>query len=291
MKLAVLLLAIILTGCATTVNNEKMVTDWCFKYTMECVEAPEQVELPTYKALRELPPAESMPVVAVYQFADVTGQRKEADNIALFSTAVTQGAHNLLIDSLKAAGAGNTGNGTWFRVVERGLGLDNLVRERQIIRSTRAEHNENPALDPLLFAGILLEGGIVGYDSNIETGGDGARWMGIGGVTQFRRDSVTVSLRAVSTLTGEVLLNVQTHKSILSVAMGADVFRFLEIDTKLLELETGISYNESTTWAVRAAIEAAVLALIEQGDTRGFWKIDRPPSEEFGIELYEEEEA
>ena len=275
MRLIILLLTVFITGCSTTVNNEKMVTDWCFKYTMECVEAPKQVELPTYKALRELPPAEIMPVVAVYQFADLTGQRKESENIALFSTAVTQGAHNLLIDSLKATGAGTTGNGTWFRVVERGLGLDNLVRERQIIRSTRAEHKESTALDPLLFAGILLEGGIVGYDSNIETGGDGARWMGIGGVTQFRRDSVTVSLRAISTLTGEVLLNVQTHKSILSVGMGVDVFRFLELDTKLLELETGISYNESTTWAVRAAIEAAVLALVQQGDIRGYWKINR----------------
>ena len=289
MRQLIIILMLLIAGCATTISNEKLVTDWCFKYAMQCVEAPEQVELPTYKALRELPPAEQMPVVAVYQFADLTGQRKEADNIALFSTAVTQGGHNLLIDSLKAAGAGNTGNGTWFRVVERGMGLDNLVRERQIIRSTRQEHNQSSAMDPLLFAGILLEGGIVGYDSNIETGGDGARWMGIGGVTQFRRDSVTVSLRAVSTLTGEVLLNVQTHKSILSVAMGADVFRFLDMDTQLLELETGISYNESTTWAVRAAIESAVLALIEQGDVRGYWKIDRSNTEEFGIDLYEEE--
>ena len=71
--------------------------------------------------------------------------------------------------------------------------------------------------------------------------------------------------------------------------MGADVFRFLDMDTQLLELETGISYNESTTWAVRAAIESAVLALIEQGDVRGYWKIDRSNTEEFGIDLYEEE--
>jgi len=296
MKYFIFTMLLFVTGCASSVSNEKLVTDWCFKYTMECVQAPEEVELPTYKALRELPPAELMPVVAVYQFADLTGQRKESESIALFSSAVTQGAHNLLIDSLKAAGAGDTGNGTWFRVVERGLGLDNLVRERQIIRSTRQEHNEGKPMEPLLFAGILFEGGIVGYDSNIETGGDGARWMGIGGVTQFRRDSVTVSLRAISTLTGEVLMNVQTHKSILSVGMGADVFRFLDMDTKLLELETGISYNESTTWAVRAAIEAAVLAMINQGDTRGYWKIDRSMGNydedfggDFGIELYEEE--
>ena len=48
---------------------------------------------------------------------------------------------------------------------------------------------------------MILEGGIIGYDSNIETGGRGARTLGIGGQTQYRRDVVIVSLRAVSTLT------------------------------------------------------------------------------------------
>ena len=246
---------------------------------MECIEEPSQVELPTYAKLRRLPPAEKKPVVAVYEFADMTGQRKQRDNIALFSTAVTQGAKALLIDALKAAGAGDTGNGTWFRVVERGVGLDHLVRERQIIRSTRDDYEkstgeEMQGLQPMLFAGILLEGGIVGYDSNVETGGNGARYLGIGASTQYRRDSVVVSLRAVSTLTGEVILNVQTYKTILSVGMGGDVFRFLDMDTKLLELETGLTQNESVTWAVRSAIEAAVLAMIEQGDTREFWSIN-----------------
>ena len=75
-------------------------------------------------------PAEVKPIVAVYNFADYTGQRR-MDGVASFSTAVTQGGTELLIDALKTAGGG-----TWFRVVER-AGIDNLVRERQIIRSTR----------------------------------------------------------------------------------------------------------------------------------------------------------
>ena len=57
------------------------------------------------------------------------------------------------------------------------------------------------------------------------------------------------------------------------VGSGGDVFRFLDMDTQLLELETGITQNESVTWAVRSAIEAAVLSLIEQGDERGYWEI------------------
>tara|TARA_R110001592_G_scaffold358414_2_gene663326 strand:- start:204 stop:1187 length:984 start_codon:yes stop_codon:yes gene_type:complete len=282
--LPIIMLGLITSGCASLSLPTDIVKDeWCQPNFMECIEDPVQVELPTYEKLRQLPPAENMPVVAVYQFTDLTGQRKQKDNIALFSTAVTQGAKPLLIDALKAAGAGDTGNGTWFRVVERGLGLDNLVRERQIVRSTRDEYAKKNgdktknSLEPMLFAGMILEGGIVGYDSNVETGGNGARYLGIGGSAQYRRDSVVVSLRAVSTLTGEVLLNVQTYKTILSVGMGADVFRFLDMDTKLLELETGVTQNESVTWAVRSAIEAATLAMIEQGDERGYWEINYPP--------------
>ena len=75
---------------------------------------------------------EEKPIVAVYSFTDLTGQRKQLDQYASFST-VTQGGNAMLIDALKSAGGG-----TWFRVVERN-GLDHLVRERQIIRSARQE--------------------------------------------------------------------------------------------------------------------------------------------------------
>ena len=268
------------TGCASMSMPKNSVTgDWCWDTMMQCIEDPQTVELPTYKQLRELPPAEQQPVVAVYNFLDLTGQRKQGDQ-PLYSTAVTQGAKELLIDALKAAGAGDTGNGTWFRVVERGPSLDNLIRERQIIRSTRQDYEKATGekqqdLQPMLFAGMLFEGGVVGYDTNVETGGNGARYLGIGATNQYRRDSVVVSLRAVSTLTGEVILNVQTYKTVLSVGLAGDVFRFVDMDTKLIEMETGMTQNESVTWAVRSAIEAAVLSLIKQGDQRGYWKIDR----------------
>ncbi len=268
-----------LSGCASIAipGDEACQTDF-----LECVDEPKRVELPTYRKLRYLPPAEQMPVVAVYTFGDGTGQRKSQDNVASFSTAVTQDAKSLLIDALKAAGSGENPKGTWFRVVERGTGLDNLVRERQIVRSTRSEKAKAEGLDefqelqPMLFAGMILEGGVVGYDTNIETGGTGARYLGIGTTNQYRRDSIVISLRAVSTLTGEVILNVQTSKTVLSSGQAGDVFRFLDMDTKLLELESGMTQNESVTWAVRSAIEAAVLALIKQGDERGYWKIVYP---------------
>jgi len=237
-----------------------------------CVEEPEVVKLPSYIELLNLPPAEKMPIVAVYSFGDLTGQRKSVQNIASFSTAVTQGGTEMLIDALKSAG-----NQTWFRVVER-KGIDHLVRERQIIRSGREEAakvlgEEAPTLGPMLFAGMIIEGGIIGYDTNMLTGGRGARYLGIGMSRQYRQDQVTVSLRAVSVLTGEVLLNVQTKKTILSYGASGDIFRFIEEGTELVEYEDGEGNNESVTYAVRTAIEAAVLELVEQGHERGLWKI------------------
>ena len=173
----------------------------------------------------------------------------------------------MLIDALKTAAGGR-----FFRVVER-VGIDHLTRERQIVKTTRQAYDQETPLAPLLFAGMIIEGGIIGYDTNIETGGHGARYLGIGAQQAYRRDVVVVHLRAVSTLTGEILLNVQTSKTILSVAQGFDVFKFVEMDTQLVEVEDGMTENESVTRSVRSAIEASVYELIVQGSKRGFWKI------------------
>ena len=246
-----------LGGCATHPEWSTDITE------------PEVVRLPAYQELLNVPPATQMPVVAVYGFKDLTGQRKARDGIADFSTAVTQGSTEMLIDALKTAGGG-----TWFRVVER-QGIEHLVRERQIIRSTRKEYaDENSqGVGPLLFAGMIIEGGIIGYDTNIETGGQGARTLGIGFSRKYRKDVVTVSIRAVSVLTGEILLNVQAKKTILSYGTGGDVFRFSEQGTQLVEYEDGVGNNESVTYAVRTSIEAGVLELIYQGHDRGLWKV------------------
>jgi curli production assembly/transport component CsgG len=98
------------------------------------------------------PPKRGEPlVVAVYSFRDLTGQKKSSDMGMSLSTIVTQGAETYLIKSLKEAG-----NGTWFRVVER-IGIDNLVRERQIILSERQKANAPDVLAPMLFAGVITE--------------------------------------------------------------------------------------------------------------------------------------
>ena len=257
---------------SSSVHNAKARIEKTVRNSYICVEEPEVVRLPAYKELLNLPPAEQMPIVAVYQFLDKTGQRKDVGQGQSFSTATTQGGLELLIDALKTAGGG-----TWFRVAER-QGLDHLVRERQIIRSGREEvakatGTEPQKLAPMLFAGMIIEGGIIGYDTNIKTGGRGARLLGIGKSKRYQQDVVTVSIRAVSVLTGEVLLNVQSKKTILSYGGAGDIFKFVDNDTTLLEFENGVGNNESVTYAVRTAIEAGVLELVYQGHDRGYWTI------------------
>ena len=227
------------------------------------------------KYLLDVKPPLVSPVVAVYPsaFTDQTGQRKSNSEFALFSTAITQSPNTLLIRALKHAG-----NGKFFRVVER-VGLDNLTKERQLIRSAReqfaTEEEKKKQLSPLLFAGVLLEGAVISYDSNLTTGGIGARYLGIGTSIQYREDNITVSLRMVSVATGEILIEVLSQKTIFSYGKSEDVFRFIEMGTELVEVELGNSRNESTTIALMKAIEGAVLELITIGYDRGFWKYEK----------------
>jgi curli production assembly/transport component CsgG len=211
------------------------------------------------------PPRGGPIVVAVYRFQDQTGQRRPSDRVAHISTAVTQGAEAWVISALK-----DVGNGRWFRVVER-VGLENLARERQIIRQSRESVNDETPIPPMLFAGVLIEGAIVGYDSNTLTGGAGARYLGIGTTTQYREDVVTVTMRAVSVQTGEVLVSVAVTKNIASYSDQMGIFRFVDLGTSAVEFEVGNARNEPVTYAVRAAIEQAVVEMIKEGAEREFW--------------------
>jgi len=252
----------VLTGCATNGMNTKT-----FKGDMPYVEGT-----PTNELLQAIPELDGQPkiTIAVYRFTDLTGQRKPSTKFSQLSTAVTQGSDTYVISALKSVS-----NGSWFQVVERN-GLDNLVKERQLIRSTRELYDEekelNNILKPMLFAGLIIEGGIVGYDSNTQSGGAGARYFGLGISEQYRVDQVTVSMRIVSVQSGEILLTTNVTKTIASHSKGGDVFRFLDMGTKALELETGVAVNEPVNYAIRTAIEFAVLELIHSGEKQGFWK-------------------
>jgi curli production assembly/transport component CsgG len=219
-------------------------------------------------------PAAGKPIsVAVYSFQDKTGQRRPQANIASLSTAVTQGAESFLIKALA-----DVGRGQWFEVVER-VGIDNLTKERLIIRQMREAYEGNNAkpLMPMQFAGIIVEGGIVGYDSSTTSGGAGVRIFGIGKQTQWSTDTVTVSLRAVSVNTGKVVATVTVQKTILSTADSATALKFFDSGTQSFEAEAGLTINEPGTYAVKAATELAVVELIKEGQRKGVWDYRHEP--------------
>ncbi len=238
-------------------------------------------------ALERLPPPVQKLDVAVYAFPDLTGQNKPNDSFAEYSRALTQGGAQMLTDVLTKAGGGH-----WFSVVER-TDLQTLLQERQIIQNTRSAvyGAKGGGMPPLRFAGVLLDGGIIGYDSNETTGGLGANYLGIGGNTQYRRDIVTVALRAVSVTTGRVLASVTTSKTIYSVQLEGSAFRFVGVD-QLLQIEGGVTRNAPVTLGVQEGIELAVYSLIFEGTKAGLWQFqDAAAGQQFMSYLQEHQRA
>lgn len=223
----------------------------------------------SYADLKAFPKPKGRIVATVYNFRDQTGQYKEAP-ASSFSTVVTQGATAMLIGAMQ--------DSDWFIPVER-EGLQNILTERKIIRASQKKPNtpinNEQILPSLLAANIMLEGGIIGYDSNIRTGGLGARYFGIGASEQYRVDQVTVNLRAVDVRTGQILHSVMTTKSIMSREVSTGVFRFIEYQ-RLLELEAGTTNNEPKQLCVLAAIESALLHLIAEGIKEKSWALNNP---------------
>ena len=245
-------------------------------FLASCASTPDfdvRTQTVAYKDLTEINSPKGEPIIlAVYDFADLTGQKKPSDTVASMSTAVTQGSYQLLIQALQKAG-----DGKWFRVVER-ASLPSLLQERKLIRSTRQQVNGEGAepLPPLLFAGAYITGGIVGYDSNVKTGGVGARVLGIQAHKQWRQDVITIILRLINVQTGEVVITTTVEKTIISAETGGDIFKYYDADTMLVEIEAGVTRNEPVTYAVRKAIEKAVVDMINAGAEKDLWEFDIP---------------
>lgn len=272
-----LLLALSAGGCALTGTTKDPLTE------------PAQMVAPTKTGvvLESLPPPKRKLDVSVYNFPDLTGQNKSNDNFAEFSRAVTQGGSSILTDVLVKAGGG-----AWFDVVER-ADLAPLLQERQIIQNTRTalEGEKAKSLPPLRFAGVLLEGGVIGYDTNETTGGIGANYLGIGANVQYRQDIITVALRAVSVQTGRVLASVTTSKIVYSVNLSGTGFLYTSVD-HLLQADAGFTKNSPATLAVREGIQLAVYSLIFEGVKNDLWSFkDARAGEAFMRELERHQKA
>jgi curli production assembly/transport component CsgG len=282
----ILIASFLVSGCASTMAK-----------TMKNLDQAPRIQAMNHSILKDIREPDQNPIIlAVYGFTDQTGQQKPGGAYAEMSKAVTQGSQHLLIKALLDAGEGK-----WFRVLERDT-LQSLLQERKLIRTTRQIQHGDKAkpIGPMLYAGAYLTGAITGYDSNVLTGGIGARYLGIGASAEYRLDVVTVVLKLINVTSGEVELTAIVEKSIASAGIHGDVFKYLDTDTKLVEAEAGAATNEPVGYAVRKAIEKGVVEIIEMGEEKGLWKykfvmnLDMPledDAEQGPAELGEEDAA
>ncbi len=207
--------------------------------------------------LTQLPKPKTKTPVAVYGFRDQTGQFKPSPDSS-YSTSVTQGAAAMLVKALK--------DSDWYIPVER-EGLQNLLTERKIVRAIESSTEKGKPLvnlPNLMPASLIIEGGVIAYESNVRTGGKGANYLGVGASTQYRVDQVTVSLRSIDIRNGQVLDTVSVTKTIYSYQFSASIYKFTSFQ-HLLQGESGYTTNEPAQLAVREAIESAVVHLTVQG--------------------------
>jgi curli production assembly/transport component CsgG len=248
--LAAALFAGALSGCAIT---HPSATD----------NPAEPVPVRAARDIEKLPAPKGKVLVSVYSFRDQTGQFKPAPDSS-YSTAVTQGATAWLIKALT--------DSKWFAPVER-ENLQNILTERKIWRALEGEKDKSAnTLPPLTPAPITIEGAVTSYESNVKTGGAGARFLGTGASEQYRVDQVTVAIRAVDVRTGQILANVIAAKTIYSREVSASVFRYVSLQ-RLLELEAGYTRNEPVQLCVKEAIETAVNMLVAKGIKEKLWQV------------------
>ena len=248
-KIFLILASLVMSGCALMPKP----TDINVK--------PAEIDAPssTMTALKQRQLPQTRIPVSVYAFRDQTGQYKPQANVSSFSTAVTQGATSMLTQMLLESG--------WFLPMER-ENLQNLLTERKIHNSSK-----NKELPPLSEARLLLEGGIISYDTNVSTGGIGAEYFGIGASELYREDQVSVYLRAVDVYSGQVLVSVSASKKVFSQELRAGLFRYVSLN-RLAEFEGGYSTNEPVQLSVKQAMERALVELIEKGLDMGYWRAE-----------------
>ncbi len=135
MEIRPLLLCLLVASCSSLPPLDNNLPPLVYKEAA-------QIHTLLSKELRAIGVPEKKPVVAIYptSFMDQTGQRRSNSMFASFSTAVTQAPYAYLIRALKHAG-----NGEFFEVVER-VGLDNVTKERQLIRNTREQFEQDQKL-------------------------------------------------------------------------------------------------------------------------------------------------
>jgi hypothetical protein len=69
------------------------------------------------------------------------------------------------------------------------------------------------------------------------------------------------------------------EKNLLSTADGATALKFFNQATRAFEFDSSQTFNEPGNYALRSAIETAVIELIKKGERQSLWKFKEKPNE------------
>ena len=216
-------------------------------------------DTPYSQCLRRLQsvPASSLPVFAVGEIADKTGQ------VAYYDKAgnnLTQGAAEMVMSALYKTGKANLVERYDLRLP---LAEVKLAEQNRLNRGVES-FGKLPASD------FIVVGALTELNYNIVTGGVGLRVAGVGGGTRMAVVNVALDLRVVNARNFSVAYVSSLQKQIYGYEVQADVFRFF--DSTYIELEAGHVRNEPLQLGVRSVAEMAVYQIMTD-----FLRLPRDP--------------
>lgn len=242
----VVIMASLLAGCAPgkPIGSTDAGVKPAFSYHVTSNDTPYSQCL---KALRDIP-ADNLPVFAVGEIADKTGQINYDDN----GHALTQGASEMVISALAKTGKVHMVERLDLRIP---LAEVKLSEQNKLSRKT-SEYGKLPASD------FIIVGALTELNYNIVSGGAQLYIRGIGGGTRTVVVNVAMDLRVIDSRNFAIRYVSSLQKQILGYEVEANVFRFFG-DT-LIEFDGGMIRNEPMQLGVRSVAEMAVYNIMTE---------------------------
>lgn len=191
-------------------------------------------------------PANNLPVFAVGEVADKTGQIDVTSNSAVLTQGVTEMMISALYKTRRA------------RLVER-FDLRIPLAEARLVEQGLTNRPAKPA-PPIRASDFVVMGALTELNYNIVSQGAGLYIAGIDGSGRTVVINVGLDVRVVNTRNFDVGYVSSLQKQIFGYEVEANVFRFF--GSQLVEFDAGRIENEPLQLGVRSVVEMAVYQIM-----------------------------
>lgn len=234
--------AVGLSGCSGVIAPSNKGVRPAYSYPVTNNDTPYSQCLSSLRVL----PANNLPVFAVGEVSDKTGQLNNEDN----GHALSQGVSEMVISALAKTGKA--------QMVER-LDLRIPLAEMKLAEQKRLNRTEE-AYGKLPASDFIIVGALTELNYNIVSGGTQLFVRGIGGGARTVVINVALDLRVIDSRNFAIRYVSSLQKQIYGIEVEANVFRFFG-DT-LIEFDAGAIRNEPLQLGVRSVVEMAVYQIM-----------------------------